>query len=163
MKKWLYLIIPIIIVVLDQITKQTITRTMEIGESIPVVRNFFYLTYHRNAGAAWGIFQGQMLFFYIVTAIAVIGIFIWMHKLNIAKERVLAISLMFILGGAIGNFIDRVIYHSVIDFIQTIWWGYHFPIFNIADIALVCGTLLMMVDIIYFDRKKSKDLYFTMD
>lgn len=161
MKNVLILLIPIVIVALDQLTKQLITRTMEIGESHRVVRNFLYITYHRNSGAAFGIFQGQMLFFYIVTAIAVIAIVLWMSKLNFKKEAVLATSLALILGGALGNFIDRVMYQAVIDFIHTIWWGNSFPIFNVADIALVSGAILMAVDVLFLDRRRKKDLYFS--
>jgi len=163
MMKLLFLLITVAIVALDQFTKQLITRSMQIGDSNTIIQNFLYITYHRNTGAAWGILQGQMILFYIVTAIAVIGIIIWYRKLNIRKERVLAIALMLILGGALGNFIDRVMYQSVIDFIHTVWWGYHFPIFNVADIALVCGVILMLIDVLILDRKKSKDLYFKMD
>lgn len=163
MMKLLFLLITVVIVALDQFTKQWITNNMQLGDSNPIIQNFLYITYHRNTGAAWGILQGQMILFYIVTAIAVIGIFIWYRKLNMRKERVLAIALLLILGGALGNFIDRVMYKAVIDFIHTIWWGYHFPIFNVADIALVCGVILMMFDVLILDRKKDKDLYFKMD
>jgi len=162
MKK-LLLLIPIIIVAFDQVTKQLITRTMEIGDSSPIINNFLYITYHRNSGAAFGILQGHMLVFYIITVIAVIAIAIWYSKLNIKKERVLAIALMLVLGGALGNFIDRVIYQSVIDFIHTVWWGNSFPIFNVADISLVCGAILMMLDVLILDRKRDKDLYFKID
>ena len=161
--KLILLLITILVIVLDQLTKQLITRTMEIGDSNPIINNFLYITYHRNSGAAFGILQGQMLFFYVVTTVAVIGILIWLSKLKVKENRVLAISLALILGGALGNFIDRVRYQAVIDFIQTIWWGYHFPIFNLADVALVCGVILMMLDILILDRNRGKDLYFKTD
>lgn len=163
MIKLILFLITVAVVVLDQFTKQFVTRTMQIGDSNPIIDNFLYMAYHRNSGAAWGILQGQMLFFYVVTAVAVIGILIWLSKLNLKKERVLAIALALILGGALGNFIDRVMHQAVIDFIQTVWWGYHFPIFNVADIALVCGVMLMMLDILILDRKSNKELYFKMD
>lgn len=163
MKKMMFTLIAIVVVIIDQVTKQWVTRTMEIGESNEIIDHFLYITYHRNSGAAWGILQGWMPFFFAVTAIAVIGILLWYRKLNIKKETILAIALMLVLGGALGNFIDRIRYQSVIDFIQTVWWGYHFPIFNVADMALVSGAILMMVDILFLDRKKTKDLYFKMD
>ena len=153
----------IAVIALDQVTKQLITSTMELGDSNPIINNFLYITYHRNQGAAFGIFQGQMLFFYVVTAITVIGILIWLRKLNVKEDRVLAIALVLILGGALGNFIDRVRYQAVIDFIHTVWWGNSFPIFNVADIALVCGAILMLFDILILDRRRDKDLYFKMD
>ena len=161
--KLVLLLITIIVIALDQLTKQLITRTMEIGDSNPIINNFLYITYHRNTGAAFGILQGQMLLFYVITTVAVIGIIIWLRKLNIKKNRVLAIALALILGGALGNFIDRVMYQAVIDFIQTVWWGYHFPIFNVADTMLVLGVILMIVDIFILDRTRSKDLYFKTD
>lgn len=162
-KNVLILFIPMLVLVVDQLTKQLITRTMEIGDSHRVIRNFLYITYHRNAGAAFGIFQGQMLFFYVITAIAVIAIILWMIKLDFKKEPILAISLALILGGALGNFVDRVMYQAVIDFVHTIWWGNSFPIFNVADIALVCGSILMAVDVLILDRRRKKELYFSTD
>jgi len=163
MVKVLLLLITVAVVALDQVTKRWITTNMELGESNVIVENFLYITYHRNSGAAWGILQDWMIFFYVITVIAVIGILVWLYKLNIRKNRVLAVALVIILGGALGNFVDRVMYRSVIDFIHTVWWGYNFPIFNVADMALVCGVILMMIDVIFIDRKKSKDLYFKMD
>ena len=68
---WYYLI-SLVIIGVDQLTKWMIVRTMELGERIPIIENFFYITSHRNSGAAWGILQGQMTFFYIVTVIVVI-------------------------------------------------------------------------------------------
>lgn len=160
--KRVFLIVTLVII-LDQLTKQWITRTMEIGDSNPLINNFLYITYHRNSGAAFGILQGQMIFFYIVTAIAVIGVGIWLRKLNMKREKVLTVALALILGGTLGNFIDRVIYQAVIDFIHTIWWGWQFPIFNVADMALTVGTVLLAFDMFILDRKRSKDLYFKMD
>ena len=159
----LVVLIPIVVLIVDQLTKQLITRTMEIGQSSRVIRNFLYITYHRNSGAAFGILQGQMLFFYVITAIAVIAIILWMIKLDFKKEPILAISLALILGGALGNLIDRVMYQAVIDFIHTIWWGNSFPIFNVADIALVCGAFLMAIDVLILDPRRKKELYFSPD
>jgi signal peptidase II len=159
----LVILIPILVLVVDQLTKQLITRTMELGQSNRVISNFLYITYHRNSGAAFGILQGQMLFFYVVTAIAVIAIVLWMIKLDFKKEPVLAISLALILGGALGNFIDRVLYQAVIDFIHTVWSGNSFPIFNVADIALVSGSILMAIDVLILDRRRKKELYFSVD
>jgi len=161
--KILVVLIPILILALDQLTKQLITRTMELGQSNRIIRNFLYITYHRNSGAAFGLLQGQMLFFYIVTAIVVIAIVLWLIKLDCKKEPILAIALAMILGGALGNFVDRIMYQAVIDFIHTVWWGNSFPIFNVADIALVCGALLMAIDVLILDRRRKKELYFRMD
>ena len=144
--------------ILDQITKQIITNNMTIGDSIPVIGNFLSITYHRNAGAAFGIMQGQMIFFYVVTIVAVVGIVMWMKNLDFKKEKVMVIALSFLLGGAIGNFIDRIIYQSVIDFIDTNWLGYSFPIFNIADSALTIGAILMAIDVLFLEKNRNSKI-----
>lgn len=159
----LIILIVTLVIGLDQLTKQIITSTMEIGDSTPVINNFLYLTYHRNEGAAFGILQGQMIFFYIITVITIIAIVIWLRNLDMKKEKLFAIGLAFILGGAIGNFIDRVIYQAVIDFIHTVWWGNNFPIFNVADTALTIGAILMAFDHIVLSRKRRKELYFDIN
>lgn len=156
-------LVVVLVVALDQLTKQFITRSMDVGDSIPVINDFLYITYHRNAGAAFGWFQGRMIFFYIMTAIAILSIVIWLSKLNLKKEKVLTFALALFLGGAIGNFIDRILYQEVIDFVHTIWWGRSFAIFNVADMALVCGAILMTLDVLILDRRRGKELYFDMD
>lgn len=144
-----------VIIVLDQITKWLIVKYMEIGESIEVIENFLYITSHRNSGAAWGILQGQLWFFYIVTIIAVIGMIYYIQKY--AKGRWLpgtAAALM--LGGAIGNFIDRLFRKEVVDFINTFIFGYDFPVFNIADSALVVGVFLLFIHL-FMEEKAAKE------
>ena len=139
-------IIVAIILVLDQVTKHLVVYHMALGESIEVIPNLFYITSHRNAGAAWGILQGQMLFFYAVTLVVIAVLVIWMRRLDKKKDRLLLISLSFLLGGAIGNFIDRVFFQEVVDFVDTFVFGYNFPIFNVADMALTFGVILMGLD-----------------
>ncbi|GAB3793634.1 signal peptidase II [Virgibacillus kimchii] len=150
-----YYVIALVIIILDQVTKWIIVNTMELGERIPVIENFFYITSHRNAGAAWGILQGQMVFFYIITVIVVIGIIFYMQKY--AKEnRLLAVSLSLLLGGAIGNFIDRLLHQEVVDFLDFHIFGYNFPIFNVADSSLTIGVMLVIIVTIIDERKKGK-------
>ncbi|PAV29929.1 signal peptidase II [Virgibacillus profundi] len=152
---YLYYLIALVIIAVDQLTKWAIVKTMELGEEIIIIENFFSLTSHRNKGAAWGILQGQMMFFYIVTVIVVIGVIYYMQKY--AKEsKMLAISLSFILGGAIGNFIDRLFRKEVVDFFDFIIFNYDFPIFNIADSALVVGVFLIIIATIIDETKKGK-------
>src|SRR5699024_8108058 len=105
---------------------------------------FFWFTSHRNKGAAWGILQDQMTFFYIITVIVVIGIIYYMEKYA-RNDKLLAISLSFILGGALGNFIDRLFRKEVVDFLDFNIFGYDYPIFNIADSALVVGVILVFI------------------
>lgn len=151
-----YYTIALIIIGIDQLTKWIVVRSMELGEQITIIENFFYLTSHRNSGAAWGILEGQMTFFYIITVIVVIGIIYYMQKF--AKyDKLLAIGLSLILGGAIGNFIDRVFRQEVVDFADFIIFNYNFPIFNVADSSLTIGVILVIIATIFDELKQRKE------
>jgi signal peptidase II len=139
-----YYVIALFVIAVDQITKWLIVKNMEFGESIEVIKDFFYITSHRNQGAAWGILQGQMWFFYVITAVVIIGLIYYIQKMG-RQSVLLGISLGLMLGGAIGNFIDRIVRKEVVDFINTYIFSYNFPIFNIADSALTIGVALMIV------------------
>ena len=128
---------------------------MREGESITIINNWLYITSHRNQGAAWGILQGQMWFFYIITIGVIIFIIYYMEK-HAKGKKLLSLCLALILGGAIGNFIDRLFRKEVVDFINTYIFGYDFPIFNIADSSLVIGVALLIVVMILEDRKEKK-------
>lgn len=150
-----YYIIAFIVVVIDQLSKWVIVKTMAYGDSITVIEDFFYITSHRNQGAAWGILQGQMGFFYIITAVVVVGIIFYMQKY--AKEsKLLAVSLSLILGGALGNFMDRLFRQEVVDFFDFIIFNYNYPIFNVADSSLVVGVILIIIATIIDEKKKGK-------
>lgn len=151
-----YYIIALFIIALDQFTKWLIVKNFQLGESVEVIENFLYITSHRNKGAAWGILQGQMWFFYIITVIVIIGIIYYMQKAAKGKP-LLGVSLGFMLGGAIGNFIDRVIHKEVVDFINTYIFGYDFPVFNIADSALVIGVAMLMIQMLLEERALKKE------
>ena len=143
-------------IIVDQLTKFLVVKYMTLGQSISVIDNFLYITSHRNEGAAWGILQGKMIFFYVVTLVVIGLVILWIRKLDIKKEKLLVIALSLILGGALGNFIDRVMYQHVVDFINTYIFGYDFPIFNIADSALCIGVFLMAVDAILDIKRHSQ-------
>jgi len=149
-------LIALFVIALDQWTKWLIVKNMEIGESIEIINGFLYITSHRNKGAAWGILQNQMLFFYVITIIVVVAIIYYMQKY--AKQNaMLGVALSLMLGGAIGNFIDRLFRKEVVDFIHTYIFGYNFPIFNIADSSLTIGVILLFVYFLFFEEKKQKE------
>lgn len=152
---YLYYIIAVIVVAIDQITKWLVVNKMELYEQIPIIENFFSLTSHRNSGAAWGILEGQMIFFYIITTVVLIGIIYYMEKYA-RDNKFLAISLSLILGGAIGNFIDRLLHQEVVDFLDVMIFKYDYPIFNIADSALVVGVILVFIATLIEEKKKGK-------
>ena len=153
---WLVLAIVAVTIIVDQLTKFLVVKYMTLGQSISVIDNFLYITSHRNEGAAWGILQGKMIFFYVVTLVVIGLVILWIRKLDIKKEKLLVIALSLILGVALGNFIDRVMYQHVVDFINTYIFGYDFPIFNIADSALCIGVFLMAVDAILDIKRHSQ-------
>lgn len=147
-----YYIIALLVILLDQFTKWLIVSRMTYGESITLINNVLYITSHRNRGAAWGILQGQMWLFYVITLI-VIAVIVYYIKKHGKTNWLLGFSLSLMLGGAIGNFIDRVWRQEVVDFIHTFIFGYNFPVFNIADSALVIGVILLMIQMLRDERK----------
>lgn len=150
-----YYILALFIIGIDQLSKWLVITKMDVYEQIPIIDQFFYLTSHRNEGAAWGILQGQMLFFYIITAIVVIGLIYYMQRY--ARDfALLAISLSLILGGAIGNFIDRLFRKEVVDFLDFVLFSYDYPIFNIADSFLVIGVIGIVIATIFEERLTGK-------
>ena len=151
----MYYVIAVVMIVIDQWTKYLVIENMTIGESIPVIENIFYLTSHRNPGAAWGILQGQMWFFYIITLI-VVGIIIYYIEHYAKTNRLLGISLGLVLGGAIGNLIDRVRFQEVVDFVDVYIFSYDFPIFNVADSSLVVGVILIGIITLFEEARKDK-------
>ncbi len=150
-KEWAILIS---VFALDMATKFFIDTKMVLGQSIPVIRNFFYITYAKNTGAAWSMLEGKMIFFYILTTIACCAL-IYMIIKSDKRATFTRISLVMILAGALGNFADRIMFQYVRDFLDFIIFGYDFPIFNVADMSLCLGVALMFL--IVFTGKEEFD------
>ena len=146
MLKWLWL--SALAVILDQASKQLVIASMRLYESIAVAP-FFNLTYVQNTGAAFSFLSdagGWQRWFFSVLALAVsIVLTVWLARLK-DNETLLAISLALILGGAIGNLIDRVRYGYVIDFLDVYYQSWHWPAFNVADSAISLGVMLMLLE-----------------
>lgn len=151
----IYYVIALFVIAIDQISKWLIVKNMELGTSIPIIDNVLYITSHRNRGAAWGILENKMWFFYIITVVFVVFIVFYMKKYT-KTDRLLGISLGLILGGAIGNFIDRVFRQEVVDFIHVYIFSYNYPVFNIADSALCIGVVLIIIQTL-LEGKKAKE------
>jgi len=144
----LVLSLVVAIVFVDQATKLLVDRTMPLHHSIPLIDNFFSLTYIRNTGAAFGILADSDEFFrrtfLIAFSLAAIGFILLMLRRLPENETALTVALGFILSGALGNLIDRLIYGEVIDFLDFYWSGYHWPAFNVADSFITVGVLVML-------------------
>lgn len=154
-----YRIIPMtlytaILILIDQISKYIIVKTMNIGESISVIGEVLQITSHRNYGAAWGMLQNQMIFFYIITIIVLIALIYFYYK-EAADNLLMQCGLMLIFAGAIGNFIDRLFRGNVVDFIDTKIINYDFPIFNVADSCLTIGVFILLYELL-FNQKEEK-------
>ncbi|WP_147802400.1 signal peptidase II [Alkalicoccus halolimnae] len=150
-----YYLIAVIIIAFDQLTKWLIVENMEVRESIPIIENLLYLTSHRNAGAAFGMLQGQMWLFFIATIVVTVVI-IYMIQTQLKGSRWYGTALGLILGGAIGNFIDRVLEGAVVDFIDVYIFSYNYPIFNIADMSLVTGVIMIIIHVFLEEKRQEK-------
>ena len=146
------------IVIVDQLTKAIVDRMMPLHHSIPLVDGLFNLTYVRNTGAAFGIFAGSHEVFrrpfLIGVSIIAIGFIVVMLRRLREDATGLAAALAFILGGAIGNLIDRIFYGEVIDFLDVYWSTYHWPAFNVADSFITVGVTITLF---YLIRAKGDD------
>ena len=146
MLKWLWL--SLLAVVLDQVSKLLIDSSMQLYQSIPVMP-YFNLTYVHNTGAAFSFLSdagGWQRWFFAGLAIVIsIAMTVWLAKLK-QHETLLAVALSLVLGGAIGNLIDRLAYGYVIDFLDVYVGNWHWPAFNIADSAITVGVGLLLVE-----------------
>ena len=147
MKRFIW--IGLAVVILDHITKYLVTRNMTLHQSIPVIPEVFHLTYVRNPGAAFGILPNQRLFFVLVTLV-VLGVLIYFANQK-GNSALLLTSFGLMLGGAVGNLIDRILWITVIDFFDFRF----FPVFNIADSAIVIGVGLFALDML-LDTRRNK-------
>lgn len=153
-KNLLYLIIiSPIAVILDRVTKVIAENNLVLGVRESIIDGFFYFTLLYNRGAAWSILSGNRWFLVSVSVVATIGfIFYYFKRINNSKA-ILLLALSLIIGGTIGNLIDRALYGQVIDFLDFILFSYNYPVFNLADTFLVIGMGLLIIAI-YFEDKK---------
>ena len=140
-----YYLIALIVFLIDQGTKYLISTRLELHEQISVIGNFFLITSHRNRGAAFSILQDQRWFFIIITVVVVVGIIWYLNKAR-TNRKLLPLALSLVLGGAIGNFLDRLVSGEVVDFLMFSFGSYTFPIFNVADSSIVIGVALIILD-----------------
>jgi signal peptidase II len=146
MLKWLWL--SVISLVLDQWSKIAVDQSFDLYESVPIT-SFFNLTYVHNLGAAFSFLSEaggwQRWFFTVIAATISTILIIWIYRLK-NHETLLAVALALVLGGAVGNLIDRVAYGYVIDFLDFYYQGRHWPAFNIADSSIFLGVFLMLLE-----------------
>lgn len=150
-----YYLLALVLLFLDQLSKWMIVQNMDVGDSLPVIPGFFYITSLRNTGAAWSMLEGQFVFFFIVTFIVLVVVIYYMQRYG-RKQPLLGTSLAFIIGGTLGNFVDRLFRGEVVDFIHVYIFSYSYPVFNLADSSLFIGVGLMILYLILDWRKERK-------
>jgi signal peptidase II len=150
-----------LIIVLDQLTKLYVHSHFGLGETVPVIQGLFHLTYVRNTGAAFGIFREmpeifRQLFFLSMPPVAVVVILVMLRSVaNDDRWQVTALSLIF--GGALGNYIDRLRFGYVIDFLDFHYYqSWSYPAFNVADSAIVTGVCLLLLLMWLRDRSAKR-------
>ncbi|MDD6879733.1 MAG: signal peptidase II [bacterium] len=151
MKKTIVIYLSLIGIIIDRITKILVTSNLSLYVKNKIINNFFYITYVQNKGAAWSILNGNRFFLIIITfiALAIIIKYVVEDKSN---NKLDIISYGLVLGGIIGNLIDRLFLGYVVDFFDFYIFGYNYPVFNVADILIVVGVILLFIS--YFRSGK---------
>lgn len=147
----------LIVIVLDQWTKQLVLDGIALHQSIQLT-GFFNLTYVRNYGAAFSFLSdagGWQVWFFSLIAFAVSAMILWWLKGTPRAQILLPVAFSLILGGAIGNVYDRLTHGFVVDFLDFYWGSAHFPAFNVADSAICLGAFLLIVDM--FKNKEANN------
>ena len=150
------------IIVSDQVTKAMVRRALELHESIPLVPDLLALTRVHNTGAAFGMFNsmdfaGKTVVLTIVATLALLGV-AWYAASVPVTDRLARIGVASILGGAVGNLIDRATAGYVLDFVDASWQGWHFWAFNVADASITIGVILMILDLLGLGRRASNSV-----
>ena len=146
-------------IIIDQITKIAVDRSMQLFDSIPIIEHFFHFTYVRNKGAAFSFLSDaswRLPFFITVSIFAAVVILIAFRKLR-DDQKLAHTSLAMIFSGAVGNLIDRVRLGEVIDFLDAHWYRHHWPAFNVADSLICVGVFLLAIDMILEEKRLKKD------
>ena len=145
-------LIGILFLLIDIISKQLVLYFMVENQTIQIIPHFFSLTYVKNTGVAFSMLEGNILFILLMSVI-VVGVLFYFAKSK-GNGRLEKICYSMILGGALGNFLDRIFYGYVIDFFDFTLFGFKMAIFNVADILIVCGVFLLIVLELLKERKK---------
>jgi signal peptidase II len=156
----LFAVIVIVGIIIDQVTKSIVDRSMRLYDSIPIIDGFFNLTYVRNKGAAFSFLSHaswRLPFFICVSIVAAIVLLIAFRKLR-DDQRLAQLSLAMIFSGAVGNLIDRLRLGEVIDFLDAYWRTHHWPAFNVADSLICVGVFLLAIDMLLEEKRVKAEL-----
>lgn len=149
----IWFLIAAIAVILDQVTKWLAVEFLTKVETVPLIQNVLHLTYLENTGAAFGILKNNRWVFLIISTVAIIALLAYIAKFP-PKSKWLGVGLSFIVGGGIGNMIDRVLLGYVVDFID--FRLINFAVFNVADSFVCVGAVLVLIYVFFFSDKKKE-------
>lgn len=150
--------ISLLLVVIDQIVKILVINKMALQQSIIVINNFFNITYVKNTGAAWSILSGNVLLLIMISVLALVTIYYYLIK-DKDLNKIDIVSYSMLIGGIIGNLIDRIVHGYVIDYLDFKIFNYNFPIFNIADTLIVISIIIIGISLIvgeYREQNRNK-------
>lgn len=139
------IILTILVILVDFFSKYIVSKLMTVNETINLIDNFFRITYVKNTGAAFSIFSNNTILVIIISVIVIGFLLFYIYK-NKGNNKLENVSYAFILGGAISNLIDRLVYGYVIDFLDFEILSYDAPIFNLADTFIVIGVILFLIN-----------------
>jgi signal peptidase II len=155
-----FYLISLVIVLLDQLAKLFVVRSMPLGQNIPIVPGFFDLTFVLNPGAAFSLFATLPEWirnpFFILISVGAAVLIVAYRSRYLRENRLASVSLALIFGGAIGNLIDRLRYGVVVDFLDAHIYQYHWPIFNVADSSISVGVALLLLEMLLEWRRERK-------
>lgn len=146
-------IIAVLIVAVDQLSKWLVVKNISIGDSFTVIPGLIDFTYVKNTGAAFSILSNATWILSLVSIAFCIGIAIWFFRKR-PQHKLLCICICMLFAGALGNAMDRVMLGYVVDFIETTFIS--FPVFNVADISITVGAVLLVIYEMFFDKEESK-------
>lgn len=153
----IWIALSVLVVAFDHLTKWMIVKWVPMYDKIPI-NSFINITHQRNTGAAFSFLAdagGWQKWFFIVLAVAVSAFIVtWLWRIRAAGQVVLSAGLALVLGGAVGNVIDRIVRDSVVDFVQVLIAGWPFPSFNIADSAITVGAAFLIIDALFFSGRE---------
>lgn len=154
-----WMVVAIVVAVADQVTKWAIVEWLPLYDKVPL-NSFINLTHQKNSGAAFSFLANaggwQRWFFVALASTVSVVIAVWLWRIRNAGQTVLSAGLALVLGGAIGNLVDRILLGHVTDFIQ-VWFGsWAFPSFNVADAGISVGAVLLIVDALFFSGREER-------
>ena len=155
----MWMVVAVVIVIADQLTKWAIIEWVPLYDKVPL-NSFINITHQKNPGAAWSFLADaggwQRWFFVGLASIVSVVLTVWSWRIRNEGHTVLAAGLALVLGGAIGNLIDRIVLGHVTDFIQVLFGNWAFPSFNVADAGISVGAALLIIDALFFSGRKER-------